>query len=260
MGGVRAILPVAVLGALQGATEFLPVSSSGHLVLWEHLLGTRGPGLTLEVGLHLGTLVAVLWYYGRDLVATIRAGHGWIWYLALASLPAGVAGLTLRPVISGLFTSLPATALAWCVSGTVLLWVSRRPPGKQPLAALTAADAWWIGLAQACALVPGISRSGATIVAGLLCGLEPEEAMRFGFLLSVPAVGGAVALHAGALAAGPDGGVVLGGAVVAALTGLAAIRWAVGRVRAGALGWCGQYCLGLGILVLLHVALTGEWR
>jgi len=260
---------VAALGAVQGLTEFLPVSSSGHLVLFEHLLGVQRPGLALETGLHLGTLLAVVWEYRRDLAVALRGLRGGrgtgrdarlLWWLAAASVPAAAAGLALGGVAERLFGSLTATAAAWCLTGIVLVRVGRRPVGVRTLEGMRLTDALWIGAAQALALAPGVSRAGATIAAGLARGLDPGEAARFAFLLSLPAIGGAALLQAGHLASAGGGGLIWIGAAVAGVAGLVAIRVAAACVRAGGLGSFGRYCLALGTLVLLRGALTGEWR
>ena len=284
MFALHAILPlsgpwiswgrIAALGAVQGLTEFLPVSSSGHLVLFEHLLGVHRPGLALETGLHLGTLAAVLWEFRSDLRAAVgglvdalrrrpgpQPGAGLLGWLVAASLPAAAVGLLAGGLAERLFGSLPATAGAWCLSGLMLMAAGRIPPGRRTLERLRLGDALWIGAAQALALAPGVSRSGATIAAGIARGLAPAEATRFAFLLSLPAVGGAALLHGGRLlAAAGEGGAIWVGAGVAGATGLFAIRACAARVRAGGLGSFGCYCLALGVLVLLRGALTGEWR
>lgn len=262
---IQGWLGPALLGVIQGATEFLPVSSSGHLALAERLLGLRQPGLVLEIGLHFGTLVAVLWTYRGQL----WPGHSaqgtrlWLW-LAVGTLPAAAVGLVLRGAVDRLFDHMPAVAAAWCVTGAVLVFAARSSGGSRGLGRMRVADAWWIGVCQAAALVPGISRSGATIVCGLYRGLAPEEAARFSFLLSVPAVAGAVVLQAADL--GADGGGMaelpglLIGMGVAAVTGVWAIGACVRRLRAGAFAPYGYYCLALGALCLLRSAVTGEWQ
>lgn len=262
---VQGWLGSALLGAVQGATEFLPVSSSGHLALLQHVLGMGHPGLWLEVGLHLGTLAAVLWAY---------RGHLWpgrsasipqlVLWLVIATVPAAGAGLVFRTVVDQMFTRLPVIGAAWCVSGAMLVVAAGRPRGARVLRGMRLADAWWIGVCQAAALVPGISRSGATIVCGLYRGFAPEEAARFSFLLSVPAVAGAVALQAADMVTGagaPGLGYALPiGMVVAAITGVWAIGVCLGRLRAGTFAGYGYYCFALGALCLLRSAVTGAWR
>jgi undecaprenyl-diphosphatase len=256
---------------VQGATEFLPVSSSGHLVLAERVLGFRRPGLALETGLHLGTLVAVILAYPGD-VGGLFGGLGDLFrrrggrrvetvlVLLAASLPAAMAGILLGDLVDRLFGSLVAVAIGWCVAGSALIASRRLPPGRRRLGDLGARDALLIGAVQALALVPGVSRSGATIVAGQWRGLAADEAARFSFLLSLPTVAGAVLLQALPLWRG-GGGVGFGlwvGLPVAALAGFAAIRFCLRRLRGpGGLAPFGWYCLVLGALCLLRTSLSG---
>jgi undecaprenyl-diphosphatase len=259
---------------VQGLTEFLPVSSSGHLVLAERLLGVARPGLVLETALHLGTLLAVLWAYRRDLAHLLRglAGAGGdrgeavrlATALTVGSLPAAVAGLALRGWVDRLFGSLTAVGLGWCGSGLLLLAAACRPRGGRRLRDLRLRDALYIGILQALALLPGVSRAGSTLAGGILRGLEPEAAARWSLWLSIPAVAGAaLAEVGGAWASSGLGGLGPGlaaGAAAALLTG----TWAIGALlrgaRAGTLTGFGYYCLGLGCLVLLRGAVTGQWR
>ncbi len=248
---LRLARPLA-LGAVQGLTEFLPVSSSGHLVLAEMLLGVRRPGLALETGLHLGTLLSVVLAYRR----TLRHDLAELWpALVLATLPAGLGGLLLRGVVERLFDRPAAVAVGLALTGALLLAAARRPPGERPARSLRAADALWIGGMQVLALAPGVSRSGSTIAAGLRRDLSPPEAARFSFLLSLPAVGGAAVLHLGALAAAPGSLGIAAGAAAAALTGWWALRHCVAAVRRGGLRPFAWYCLGVAALVLLRFAL-----
>ena len=254
MGALHGVQAVG-LGVLQGITEFLPVSSSGHLVLAEHLFGIVRPGLSLEVGVHLGTLLAVAVRYRADIVRVWRQPDRGIErgaQLFCGTLPAAVLGLVGGGAIDRLFESLPAVAVAWCVGGLALVAVARHPVGRRRLSGLRLRDALWIGVCQALALAPGISRSGATLAAGLVSGLEAGQAVRFAFLLSVPAVAGAALLELPALMALPTASLALLAlaTAVAAVTGLWAIRVCEGRVRAGGLADFGYYCLGLGLLCL----------
>ena len=253
-GGVHTAQAIG-LGVLQGITEFLPVSSSGHLVLAEHVFGIARPGLSLEVGVHLGTLLAVAIRYRADLARVLRQPQRGIergLALCVATLPAAAVGWAGGPAVERLFGSLRAVAVAWCVGGLALVAVARRPLGRRRLSGMRLRDALWIGACQALALAPGISRSGATLAAGLASGFEPEQAVRFAFLLSVPAVAGAALLELPSLAALPPMSLAFLGlaAAVAAVTGLWAIRACEGRVRTGGLAGFGYYCIGLGLLCL----------
>lgn len=256
---------------MQGATEFLPVSSSGHLVLVERLLRLSRPGLALETGLHLGTLAAVALAYPRD-VGGLWAGVGdlvrrrgggraeTLLLLLVASLPAAVVGLALAGVVDRLFGSLAAAALGWCATGVILLATRRLRRGSRMIGGMGGRDAVLIGASQALALIPGVSRSGVTIAAALGCGLAPEEAARFSFLLSLPTVAGAVVLQAIGLAEGglrADPGLWLG-LPVAAITGFCAIRFCLrglrGRSGLTPFGW---YCLALGAVCLIRTHFGG---
>ena len=267
-----------LLGAVQGLTEFLPVSSSGHLVLAERLLGLAPSGLSFDVGLHAGTLVAVVVAYRADLVAMLRPrrvegvegetagpsyrnGRGGLpARLLLASLPAAVIGLAWGGVVERLFASLPAVAVAWCGSGALLVLAGRLPAGRRRAEELRLRDLLWIGALQALALAPGFSRSGATIVGGLWRGLSGEQAARFAFLLSLPAVGGALLLQLpGWWQVGGTAWSALPATVVAAATGFLAIRWCAARTAAFGPSGFGYYCLALGGLCLARAVLTGEW-
>lgn len=252
-GGETASL--LVLAVLQGLTEFLPVSSSGHLVLGSELLGLRSvDGVLVTVALHAGTLVAVLAVYGRDLLAILRRAlrgqAGELWLLLVASLPAALVGIGLGEQLEPLFESPDAAAAGLLATAAILLAGERArrraapaPEGREP-APLTLGQATVVGLAQALAILPGISRSGTTISAALLCGVDPARAARFSFLLSLPAVGGATLLELGALEDLPDEslrgiGLAL---VVSALVGLAALRLLLVALRRGSFPWFAGYC------------------
>jgi undecaprenyl-diphosphatase len=257
-GGETASL--LVLAVLQGLTEFLPVSSSGHLVLGSELLGLRSvDGVLVTVALHAGTLVAVLAVYGRDLLAILRRAlrgqAGELWLLLVASLPAALVGIGLGEQLEPLFESPDAAAAGLLATAAILLAGERArrraipevegPSAEGPAQApLTLGQATVVGLAQALAILPGISRSGATISAGLLCGVDPARAARFSFLLSLPAVGGATLLELGALEDLPDEslrgiGLAL---VISALVGLAALRLLLVALRRGSFPWFAGYC------------------
>ncbi len=227
-----------LLGLLQGATEFLPVSSSGHLVMGQAFLGVEVPGAGIEVALHVATLLSVLIVYRSRiwaLITGVARGDakqlGYAGLLVLASIPAAVAGIGFGDFFESLFDRPVVTAVALIVTGCVV-WTARRALARGPEMAIDARSALVLGVAQAAAIVPGISRSGATVVAALWHGVRPAEAAAFSFLMSVPAVGGAALLKLPDLAAAGGAGatamtvtlpVLLLAAATACATGVAAI-------------------------------------
>ncbi|RMF22862.1 MAG: undecaprenyl-diphosphate phosphatase [Deltaproteobacteria bacterium] len=252
------------LGVLQGLTEFLPVSSSGHLVLVQHLFPEGiSEALAFDVCLHFGTLVAVLWYFRADLIHMASALSGksrdpryparWVWLLALATVPAALVGGLWAQRIEAAFGSILAVGIA-LLTTAVLLWIgSRCLGGRRGPLDLGAADAVVVGIFQAAALVPGVSRSGSTIVGALTRGLDEDTAARFAFLMSVPAIGGAVLRNASDVGVllRADGLAVLAGTAAAAVTGFLAIELMMRAVRVGRLLPFALYCGVLGGLTLL---------
>jgi len=247
-----------VLGLVQGLTEFLPVSSSGHLVVAQAALGLRTPGVFLEVVVHVATLVAVGLVYWRR-IAELLAGAwrrdagawGHIGLLVLASVPAAVVGLLFQDWFEATFDSMLIVGVNFLVTGT-FLWTTRAAPvTPRPVPSVRGALA--IGLAQAAAILPGISRSGATVTAGMWTGVDPVRAAEFSFLMAMPAIAGAAVLQipdmaAGTAAAGPG---PLALAFVAALvSGVAAIRLLVRLLARRAFHQFAPYCWTLGILTL----------
>ena len=249
----------ALWGLVQGLTEFLPISSSGHLVLIPALLEIEPPDLATTAVLHLGTLVAVLWYFRTDLAWLARfrtdaAAARMVRLLALATLPAIVAGLLLRSTLEDLNDRPRSVAVALLVTGVVLgaSEVFRRKLLERSAEDVDGSDAAIIGLAQATALVPGISRSGMTIVAGVGRSLRPEQAARFAFLLGIPIIAISGAAQAVELAGegGLTGSVWLG-VVVAAVAGYAAIAVLLRLLRRTGLAVFSAYCLAFGAWSLL---------
>ncbi len=231
-----------LLGLIQGLTEFLPVSSSGHLVLCEKFLGLDAElarGATVEVVLHAGTLLAVLVFLRADLLLLGRAlfrparvpeeqrrpARRLVAALAVATLPAALLGLLFQDAIEALFESPFAVASGFLITGVLLALSGRCAAGARDAAEIGLGRAFLIGLAQAIAMVPGISRSGSTIVAGMALGLRGPAAGRFSFLLAIPVVSGAAILKTPEIASGPpaETGALLAGALAAFLSGLAAL-------------------------------------
>lgn len=265
---------LAILAVLQGLTEFLPVSSSGHLVLSQAALGIGGPVVRLDVALHLGTLGAVLVGYRRDLVRLLRDALRLelreVALLALGTLPAVVVGLAFRDALHAAFESVRAAAVGLCGTAAILAVgeVARRRaaaraasgaggPGDAPARAgrerVGPVDALLIGAAQALAILPGVSRSGSTIACGLVRGLAPQAAARFSFLLAIPTIAGAAVLELPDTWGEADGiplGWLLAAAVLAGVVGYAALRVLLAFLGRGAFVWFAAYCAVLGGVVL----------
>jgi undecaprenyl-diphosphatase len=257
-----------ILGMVQGIAEFLPVSSSGHLVLSEHLLGLRPPGIALELTLHLGTLLAVVLYYRQDLwqmacgvvrfltgkrTGEDRRAGDLLLLLVVGTIPAVIAALLFGDRVEAAFKDPRLVSGCLVVTGLLLLstLLVRRGQGRPgPI------DALCIGLFQAVSLLPGISRSGSTMAAGLFRKLKPEEAARFSFLLSIPAIAGAAAFKLKDLAsglAGANAGVYFLGFVVSFVFGWASIAVLLRIMRRGRFGLFGVYCVAVGVIGLVFL-------
>lgn len=259
-------LEAIALGTLQGLTEFFPVSSSGHLVLAEALLDVDSPGLSLEVLVHLATVLSVLVLYRERLYALIigllRRRPGEVRYLGLlilASVPAGLAGTTLSDAVARVFDLPLVAAISLLVTGFIVYatrWLGRRADRVDP----GWAGALAVGLAQALALVPGISRSGITVMTAMGVRTEPEAAAEFSFLLSVPAILGASALELPELLAGGTGlsaGALVTAAVSAFLAGLLAISLFVRWLRRGSFYRFAYYCWAIGLAFIVYSVISG---
>ena len=243
------------LGILQGATEFLPVSSSGHLVLAQHLIGDfQQPGVLFDVLLHVGTMVAVALYFRRDLLALVTslwrkdsdaAGQRYMLTLLMAgSLPTAVIGLLCKDFFLGLFERPDIVCLMLLVTGLLLWMAERLRRVEASRTQMSFIDALVVGTVQGAAIIPGISRSGSTIAALLLRGVDGETAARFSFLLALPAVFGAALLSIRDLdhVAGSTLLPYMAGTLAALLTGLLCIHLLMGVIRRRRLHWFALYC------------------
>lgn len=263
------LIQVLILAFVQGLTEFLPISSTAHLYLTSWLLGWQVEGLDFDIALHLGTLLAVLIYFFRDWVQIIAQGFGvrigsdpelrnntrLLWLLAIATIPVGVFGLLFNKQAETTWRN-PFVIGAMLIVVGVLMWVAENAGRKQrDVSAIGLGDAAAIGAAQALAIVPGTSRSGITITAGLFRNLTRESAARFSFLLSTPAIAAAAAksLHemqkAGHLRDVLATDFLLGVAV-SAVTGCAVIAWFLHYLRRAGLRPFVYYRIVFGIIVI----------
>lgn len=256
------------MGLVQGLTEFLPVSSSGHLVIFEDILNFHEEGIAFEVFVHFGTLISILVAFRKELLQMLLAPYyvwvkhlkspevvealHWNLYVIIATIPAGVIGLVFKNQIEEAFSNVLLVYYMLAITGLIMTVTTKL---KNKKAALTIRNTFVIGIAQSFAILPGISRSGSTIFAGLAQGIDREKAARFSFIMSIPAVAGAVILKLNDLSQlGIEKGDFVNylvGTLVAFVTGYFAIFWLLGIVKKGKIQWFGYYCFlisGLGII------------
>lgn len=269
------ILQAIILGIMQGLTEFLPVSSSGHLVLVEHLLGVPvTDDITFEVFVHFGTLLSVVVVLGKDIVEVSKSFLAAVIgmkltkkyyqeneyfrlgvYILLASIPAAVVGIRYEDEISAAFTDPKLVAVMLIFTG-MILYLTRlaRPAEPRKMGLL---QAFLVGVAQAVAIIPGISRSGSTMSMAMYLKVSPFQAARFSFLLSVPVIAGATVLKTGDLISGgftfsymvP----ILVGTMVAFFSGYVAIKFLFQIIEKGRFGFFAYYCLIVGTLGIIFI-------
>ena len=234
-------MQAVILGFAQGLGEFLPISSSAHLVLVPWFFRWTDPGLTFDIALHLGTLVAVVLYFWRDWwqlivkgFTDVRSTKGRLfWYLAAASVPGGVAGFLLERKAETIFRSPVLIAVMLIAMGILLYWADRRSAKNVAMEDITFGTSILIGISQALAIIPGVSRSGVTITTGLLKGVTREGAARFSFLLSTPIILGAAAVKLPHVISNPSvvSASFVWGMVVSCITGIASIGFLLRYVQ-----------------------------
>ena len=272
-------LQAIIMGLVQGLAEFLPVSSSGHLVLSKFILGAElGTSALFEILLHVGTLLAVFVFYWKDVLNLIKEGlllikdfflfvfkrkkfdlyleRKMVVFIIVASIPTAILGLLMEAFLEDLFlSSVVAVGFALLVTGTMLMMIRKMPKSNKTLEEMKGRDAFTIGLVQGIATIPGISRSGSTVTAGLFCGLDKEFAFRFSFLMSIPAILGAAVLkmmdvNIADLTA--NAGPYAVGMIVAAVVGYASIRWLKNLIQKDQFHYFGYYCLAVGLISIVY--------
>jgi undecaprenyl-diphosphatase len=267
------LLQALILGIVQGLTEFLPVSSSGHLVLGEHLLNVQNPNLlSFDVYVHFGTLVSVCIVFRKDIAGiflallhavrtnTLRSSYETNELVRLGvavivgTIPAGIIGLKFHDQIAEAFRDPKLVAVDMIFTG-LILYLTRFTRGVEPKR-LGVVSAFFVGLAQAVAILPGISRSGSTISGGMFLRLSPATAARFSFLLSIPVIAGAALLETKTvvhqmteIGFGP----FLVGMVAAAITGYFAIKVLLRIIERGRFSWFAFYCFAVGIVGIILI-------
>lgn len=262
------VFQAIVLGVLQGLAEFLPISSSAHLALAPWVFGWQDPGLAFDVALHVGTLVAVLWYFRRDWIALARSAFDilrqrrvttpdeWrVVFLVIGTIPGAIAGLLLEDLAETTLRTPALIAVMLMIMG-VVLWASDRfARADRPLADMNWRGALAVGVAQAFALVPGVSRSGATMTAGRLLRFDRRSAAVFSFLLSMPITAAAAVVKVpDAIAAGGFSAPLVAGVLAAAVSSWLAISVLLKYLAQHTFGIFALYRLALGALILALVA------
>lgn len=248
-----------ILGILQGLTEFLPVSSSGHLVLAENILNAKMPGVLFELVVHFGTLMSVIIYFRKNIIAMLKSvvdsskkeERRMIFLLAVGTIPAVLMALLLKDQIESAFDSTIVTSVFLILTGLILLFAGLYRKGDKEV---NIKNALIVGVGQALAIFPGISRSGTSISFGLLSGMRPIAAAEFSFLLSIPAIIGAI-IFKGRELAGIDINIVgqyLVGAILSFLSGLLAVYILLDFIRRGKFKYFGVYCIIVGLVALIY--------
>ena len=268
MKGIEIEISQAIfLGIVQGLTEFLPISSSGHLVFFQSLFGMEEPQLFFDVMLHFGTLLAVLVYFRRDISGIIRGigsmltgkrkdeeGIKFFFLILVATIPTGLMGFLFKDWFESLFSKPKIVGGMLLITGVILMLTRLKKNEGKSIEKMKWIDALLIGVAQGIAIIPGISRSGATISMGLFCGLNRELAGRFSFLLSIPAILGATLLEFKKMDSAPDIATVLIGTATAFVIGTIALAFLMRLIKAGGLFYFSYYCFGVGLLMILLVS------
>ena len=249
------LIEIIFLGIIQGLTEFLPVSSSGHLVLGQYLLGIKSPGNTLEILFHLGTLGSVVFVFFneiKDILLTIdkKPTQKLLAFISVATLPAMIAGFLFRNEINRLFENINSVGYAFCITGLILVFSSLSKNKKVKLSFFSSII---IGLSQAVAIIPGISRSGFTITVSLLMGISPEKSAKFSFLLSIPIIFGAgllgvMDINSGELFTLP---IIFTAILSSFLVGVLSLKILLILLERGKFYFFGIYCICIGIISIL---------
>jgi undecaprenyl-diphosphatase len=261
MGNLEGIF----LGILQGLTEFLPVSSSGHLVIAQDFLGVRQPGITFEIMVHFGTLLSVVWVFGGDILRILtrflkhKQERHFALMLFLGIIPTGLMGFFFGDLFRWFYESTIITGFMLMITGAIVYTLCCLNPGQKGEQTMVARDALTISIAQGLAIVPGISRSGSTITTALWRGLDRETAIKYSFLVSIPVILGATLLEVLEMRAvgfsGLSGGVVYG-TIASFIAGVFAIKVFIRLLKAGKFHYFAYYCWFAGTATVV-LKLTG---
>ena len=250
-----------VLGVIQGIAEFLPISSSGHLVIAGELFGIPKGNLALDVSLHVGTLASILVVYRRDIIPALKNPR-LVLAVVAATIPLVFVGLFVKDIVEEAFDSALVAGCGLLLTATVVGLMPRVEREMTSLTDVTWRQALTVGLFQMLAVLPGVSRSGTTIFGGLTAGLKRDAAANFSFYIAVPAIAGAAVLHArdllGAGSAGLQPGPMIAGMLTSFIVGIGALRLLLGMVSRRKLHWFALYCALLGGAVIAWQLALGK--
>ncbi|WP_409201107.1 undecaprenyl-diphosphatase UppP [Methanobrevibacter sp. DSM 116169] len=270
------IFSAIIIGIIQGLTEFLPISSSAHLIFFQELLGVSQSNLSFEILLHLGTLIAVIAYFIKDIIKLIEAFFLSIldifsgkfkkglninpykklaWLIIIASIPTGIIGFLFKDIFEGMFQSVTIPAVFLIVTGVLLYLSQRINIGNRNINDINSKDALIIGITQGLAIIPGISRSGSTLSTGLFLGLNKEFAAKFSFILSIPAIIGANLFEFKNITAALDI-TYLCGFIAAIIVGYLTISILLEIIKKKKLDIFAYYCWIVGIAILILSTFT----
>src|SRR5690625_397090 len=270
MSELWTMIEYLILGLLQGFTEPIPISSSGHLVIFRDLFGIVAEGLSFEILVNFGSLIAVMVIYRKDIIRLIynallyitnredaaKEDFQFVVFLIIATIPTGILGLLFEDVISESLSVAGTVGYTLLITG-VALWIIRNLRGRKNDGDLTVKDAVIVGLAQAVALIPGVSRSGATIVAAMLLGMKQETALRFSFLLYIPVSLGVTVLSVSDIVNDPNFDTLMIPYAIAFMASIIAtffaLKWFINVMRRGNLKYFAYYCFIVGFLVILFL-------
>jgi len=263
-------LQYLVLGLIQGFTEPIPISSSGHMIIAQRLMGMEQHGLSFEIMTNTASLIAILFIYREVITRLVKNGFGYvktretqykldfnfILYIIIGSIPAGIIGVIFKDKIEEVFSSITTVAVALLITG-LALWLIRNLRGVKRDGDLSIKDAIIVGLAQAVALIPGISRSGSTVIASIATGMKQDTALRFSFMLYIPVSLGGLVLGISDIASDPELQALWLPYLISFVTSLVvtyfSMRWFMGIMEKGNLRYFSYYCFIAGALILIFM-------
>ena len=263
------IFDAVILGLVQGLTEFLPVSSSGHLLLAESILGVRCDTLFFSLSVHLGTLIAVCIVFCKDILVLFKKPYKNILMLIVATIPAGAVGVLLEDFLGEIFNT-PTILIFTFLLTAVLLFVAQRVRSKKTITPIGYPTALLMGIGQAFAILPGLSRSGTTICVGLLCNKKKDEISKFSFLMSIPVILGGIILKSIELTISISQGATLTtlgvdilptiiATIFAGISGYMAIRWMIRLISKGRFTAFSVYLAVLSLVVFVNSYVVSMW-